>query len=137
MKKLLCFLLFTCVTAVVYADIQDPPANDQGPTRKLGRGCANLIFGVTEIPVTLCTVNSTEGNSAASGYGVVKGISRSLARIGAGVYEVVTFPIPNPNGTYSSIMVSDIPWIHGGYAEFPPELGFESKYEYVRNHPGY
>lgn len=137
MKKLLCFLLLTCVTAVVYADIQDPPANDQGPTRKLGRGLANLTFGITELPITLCTVNTVEGNSAASGYGIVKGIGRSFARMGAGFYEIVTFPVPSTHGTYKPTLTSDIPWIHGGYAEFPPELGWESKYAYVRNHPGY
>ena len=137
MKKLLCFLLLTCVTAVVYADIQDPPANDQGPTRKLGRGVSNLLYGITELPVTLCTVNTTEGNSAASGYGVLKGVSRSLTRIGNGLYEIVTFPTPTVHGTYQPSLASDIPWIHGGYAEFPPELGFESKYNYCRNHPAY
>jgi len=137
MKKLLCFLLLTCVTAAVYADIQDPPANDQGPTRKLGRGLSNLVFGITELPVTLCTVNTVEGNSTAAGYGMVKGVGRTFARIGVGFMEIVTFPMPTTNGTYRTPLASDIPWIHGGYAEFPPELGWESKYQYVRNHPGY
>ena len=88
MKKLLCFLLLTCVTAVVYADIQDPPANDQGPTRKLGRGLANLTFGITELPVQLCTVNSGEGNSATSGYGMMRGLGRTFERMGVGFMEI-------------------------------------------------
>ena len=133
MKKILCFLLLTCVTAVVYADIQDPPSNDQGPTRKLGRGCANVISGITEIPVTLCIVNETEGNAAGTGYGITRGVTRSLTRISTGLYEIATFPIPLNKGTYRSPLPSDLPWIHSGYAEFPPELGFESKYAYVRS----
>ena len=31
------------------ADIQDPPANDYGPTRKLGRGFSNLLFASAEL----------------------------------------------------------------------------------------
>ena len=135
MKKLLCFLLLTCVTAVVYADIQDPPANDQGPTRKLGRGLSNLLFCYTEIPTVMCTMNSGEGNSAASGYGTVKAIGRTVMRFNAGLYEIATFPFPNEKGTYRPALRSEIPWMHGGYAEFPPELGWETKYNYVRNHP--
>jgi len=135
MKKLLCFLLLTCVTAVVYADIQDPPANDQGPTRKLGRGISNLLYGSTEFWTTICTVNSGEGNSSAASYGIVKGIGRSAVRFWAGLYEIATFPIPTTCGTYRTPLQSNIPWIHGGYAEFPPELGWETKYNYGRNFP--
>jgi hypothetical protein len=28
----------------------------------------------------------------------------------------------------------EIPYIHAGYAEFPPEIGNESKYPYVRDY---
>jgi putative exosortase-associated protein (TIGR04073 family) len=133
MKKLLCFLLITCVTAVVYADIQDPPANDQGPTRKLGRGISNVLYGSTEFWTTLCIINNGEGNAAAGSYGIVKGLGRTFARFWTGLYEIATFPIPTTNGTYRSPLKSDIPWIHGGYSEFPPELGWETKYNYSRS----
>ncbi|MCA1660269.1 MAG: hypothetical protein LC642_07010, partial [Verrucomicrobiaceae bacterium] len=59
------------------ADIQDPPSNEYGPTRKLGRGISNVVFGVAELPVSIARVNSREGNSAAAGYGVVRGVGRS------------------------------------------------------------
>ena len=120
---------------MVYADIQDPPANDQGPTRKLGRGLSNMLFCYTEIPVVVCTVNSGEGNSTAAGYGTVKAIGRTFTRFNAGLFEVLTFPFPTNKGTYRAPLANEIPWIHGGYAEFPPELGWETKYNYVRNHP--
>lgn len=114
------------------ADIQAPPASDQGPTRKLGRGISNLAFGITELPVAISEVNYSEGNSAAFGYGLVRGVGRMFARMGYGLYEVVLFPFPTHQGKYTPPYRSDIPWIHSGYSEFPPELGFESRYNYSR-----
>jgi hypothetical protein len=35
--------------------------------------------------------------------------------------------------SYQPLLPSDIPYIHAGYAEFPPEVGNESKYPYVRD----
>jgi putative exosortase-associated protein (TIGR04073 family) len=119
---------------VCRADIHDPPSNDQGPTRKLGRGVANLFWGWSEFPVTITTVNTHEGNSAAAGYGVVRGVGRSVMRIAAGVFEIATFPFPTTRGTYFPVLESDTHWIHAGYKEFPPELGNESKYPYVRQY---
>ena len=118
--------------ATSLGDIQDPPSNDHGPTRKLGRGLTNLVFGCTEIPVTMAQINEREGNSAAAGYGVVHGTGRAFARFGVGFYEVLLWPFPIYRGTYQPLLPSDIPWIHRGYGEFPPELGNESKYPYVR-----
>jgi putative exosortase-associated protein (TIGR04073 family) len=117
-----------------FADIQDPPANDYGPTRKLGRGLSNLVFGIAELPTTIAKVNEREGNSAAAGYGVVRGLGRSGMRMGSGLFEFLTFPFATKHGTYYPLLRSDIPYIHAGYQEFPPELGNESKYPYVRTY---
>jgi putative exosortase-associated protein (TIGR04073 family) len=114
------------------ADIQDPPANDYGPTRKLGRGLSNLVFGIAELPTTIAKINEREGNSAAAGYGVVRGLGRSGMRMGSGLFELLGFPFPTNHRTYYPLLRSDIPYIHAGYQEFPPELGNESKYPYVR-----
>lgn len=116
------------------ADIQDPPSKDYGPTRKLGRGISNLVFGIAELPVSIARVNSREGNSAAAGYGVVRGAGRSYMRFHAGLFEIVSFPFPVNRGTYYQILKPQIPYIHAGYEEFPPELGNESKYPYVRKY---
>ena len=132
MKPLFCSLLLTlCAATVLNADIQQPPAVEQGPTRKAGRGLSNLLFAPTEFINTIATVNDVEGNDAL-GYGVVRGLGRSFVRFGAGFYELVTAPFPTNKGKYSPILRSDVPWIHSGYDEFPPELGFESRYNYVR-----
>ena len=134
MNRLLIALLFAGFAATALADIQDPPAADYGPTRKLGRGLSNMIFGWSEIPVTIAKINTDEGNAAAAGYGVVRGTGRAFARFGAGFYEALLWPIPVYKGTYYPVLQSDIPWIHRGYSEFPPEPGNESKYPYTRDH---
>ena len=80
MKTLLAAALVLGFAVTSFADIQDPPANEYGPTRKLGRGLSNVVFGITELPVQIARVNEREGNSAALGYGVVRGISRVKLR---------------------------------------------------------
>ncbi|MBA3832312.1 MAG: exosortase system-associated protein, TIGR04073 family [Chthoniobacterales bacterium] len=134
MRRSLGFLLLVAFAATALADIQDPPAADYGPTRKLGRGVSNIFFGLTEIPVTIGKINSEEGNSAAASYGVLRGTGRAFARFGVGFYEALLWPIPVYKGSYNPVLRSDIPWIHRGYSEFPPELGNESKYPYVRDY---
>ena len=137
MKKLLLTLSLAAVALPAFADIQDPPMNDYGPTRKLGRGLSNILYGVTEFPTSIAMIQSREGNSAACSYGIVKGIGRTLFRTGAGVYELFTFPFPTYRASFRPPYRSNVPWIHGGYAEFPPELGWESKKTYCTVNYGY
>jgi len=133
MKNLFLAAFLAALATSALADIQDPPSNDYGPTRKLGRGLSNFFLGSSEILVTVGKIDKDEGDAAAAGYGVVRGVGRSAARHIAGFVEVLTFPFPL-HGTYYPLLPSDIPWIHAGYPEFPPELGNESKYSYVRDY---
>jgi hypothetical protein len=48
--------------------------------------------------------------------------------------EILTFPFPVWRDSYYPMLPPDIPYIHAGYSEFPPELGNESKYPYVRDY---
>lgn len=121
-------------TSVAFADIQSPPAADYGPTRKLSRGIANIAFGSSELIDNIVSINDSDGNAAAWSYGVIRGTGRTLARLGFGVYEVALFPFPTAKGSYRPPYKSDIPWIHCGYSEWPPELGFETRYDYVRDY---
>jgi putative exosortase-associated protein (TIGR04073 family) len=132
MNKLLSAALILGFATVALADIQDPPSNNYGPTRKLGRGISNVVFGIAELPTTIAKINEREGNSAAAGYGVVRGLGRSYLRFHAGLFEIFSFPFPVNRGTYYPILRPSIPYIQAGYDEFPPELGNESKYPYVR-----
>ena len=134
MKTLLTAALVLGFTTLSSADIQDPPSDDFGPTRKLGRGLSNLVFGISELPVTIARTNEREGNPAAAGYGVVRGLGRSCMRFQSGLFEFLTFPFPTVRRTYCPLLPDEIPFIHSGYQEFPPELGNESKYPYVRTY---
>jgi len=133
-KQLLVGLAGFAVAATALADIQDPPGNDYGPTRKLGRGIGNFLFAPTELPHTVCNINKEEGNNSAGSYGIVRGLGRSTARHFTGLFEIFTFPIPLWHDSYRPVLPSDIPWIHAGYSEFPPELGFEAKHTYCRDY---
>jgi putative exosortase-associated protein (TIGR04073 family) len=134
MKKLIIISLMLGLAGTVLGDIQDPPANDYGPTRKLGRGLSNFFIAPAEVFVTVTTINTYDGNSAAAGYGVVRGVGRSGARHIAGLIEMLTFPFPIWRDSYYPMLPPEIPYIHAGYSEFPPELGNESKYPYVRDY---
>ncbi|HEX4084135.1 MAG TPA: exosortase system-associated protein, TIGR04073 family [Chthoniobacteraceae bacterium] len=139
MKTFLLCSLLVLTAAMCRADIQDPPGNDYGPTRKLGRALANMcpLTALTELPDTVALLNNREGNSSAATYGIVKGVGRVFMRMGFGFYEFVTFPFPTYKGSYRPFYRSNIPWIHGGYEEFPPELGFKTKYNYCQEEGSY
>lgn len=140
MKKLplillsLLMILALSGASPLLADIQAPPQSNQGPTRKLGRGIGNMLYGSTEIFESMSDVNYAEGNSAAFSYGLVRGLGRTFARLGYGVFETVTFPFPTNHGTYKPPYNNNIQWLNSGYSEFPPEVGFETKYDYSRQY---
>jgi putative exosortase-associated protein (TIGR04073 family) len=134
MKNIIALLLAFGLARTVVADIQDPPSNDYGPTRKLGRGLSNFFLAPAEITVTIAKINKDEGNAAAAGYGVVRGLGRAATRHIAEFLEIMTWPVPAWGHGYYPLLRSDVPWIHAGYQEFPPELGYESKYPYVRDY---
>jgi len=63
MKTILSLAAAAGIASTALADIQDPPSNDYGPTRKLGRGLSNFVWAPTDFFVTVNQVNQTEGNS--------------------------------------------------------------------------
>lgn len=131
MKRLLLSLTAAFLASTSMADIQDPPMHEYNATRKLGRAWANIIYASAEIPQTMQRVHALEGNTAGATYGFVKGMGRMFVRMGSGVYELVTHPFPVYKRSYRPILRSNVPWINGGYEEFPPEWGFQSKRSYT------
>ena len=61
------------------------------PTRKLGRGVSNIVFGVVDIPLSMISVNKEYGGAAGATWGTFRGIKRCIIREFVGVYEVCTF----------------------------------------------
>lgn len=137
MKTLLTTFVLTLLSVGAFADIQDPSMNDYGPTRKLGRGLSNIAFAGTELVYQPTLINEREGNSTAFFYGGTRGFGRFIYRMGIGLYEVATHPFATYKGSYRPPYKSNVPWVNGGMEEFPPELGFESRYRYCRSTGGW
>jgi putative exosortase-associated protein (TIGR04073 family) len=131
MKRLLLTLSVALLAGQAFADIQDPPMNEYNATRKLGRAWANMLYSSSEIGMTMQRVNELEGNSAGATYGFIKGVGRWVVRTGTGIYEFVTFPFPINRRSYRPVLRSNIPWVNGGYEEFPPEFGFQTRKRYT------
>jgi putative exosortase-associated protein (TIGR04073 family) len=131
MKRLLLSLPVTFLASTAMADIQDPPMHDHNPTRKLGRAWANLLYSSSEVASTMQRVTELEGDAAGATYGVIKGIGRWAIRMGAGVYEFATYPFPTYKRSYRPLLRLNVPWVNGGFEEFPPEFGFQAKKRYT------
>lgn len=139
MKRFILSSLLVALTGAAYADIQAPPASEYTATRKLGRAVDNIVFGATEIPLSVVRWTNTEGDSAGCTVGVIDGVARTTARIGYGMYELITFWAPTYKCTYRPPYQGTCGRdgrkeynVWGGFSEFPEELGFESKYGYSR-----
>lgn len=67
-----------------------------GPERKLGRGVANVteVVRMGEMRRSMEQTALWYGPDVSYTYGFIHGMNRSLARVGLGIYETVTFPIP-------------------------------------------
>jgi putative exosortase-associated protein (TIGR04073 family) len=130
MKRLLFSIAVALIASQAVADIQDPPLNANTPTRKLGRGIANLLWSSSEIFESMERVNDMDGNAAAWSTGIVRGINRHMVRMGTGVYEIVTYPFPTHKMSYRPALRAKVPWINNGYEEYPPEFGFETRKTY-------
>ena len=80
-----------------------------GPEKKFGRGMNNM-FEIVRMGDMRRTVEQTalfESSDAAYGTGFIRGLNRSLARTGVGIYEVITFPIPSYDPVWTSYLTPD------------------------------
>lgn len=132
MRNIALLFVLLALTNLARADIQDPPGNDYGPTRKLGRGISNFLLAPAELPQTVFKVIKDEGDNAI-GYAAMRGAGRAVTRHFAGILEIITFPFPVWRESYYPLLPNDTRYIHAGYSEFPPEVGNQSKYPYVRD----
>jgi putative exosortase-associated protein (TIGR04073 family) len=78
-----------------------------GPEQKLGRGISNVkeIVRMGEIRRSMEQTALWEGNEKAYTTGVIRGMNRTLARTGVGLYEIITFPFP----TYDPVFLPSEP----------------------------
>lgn len=99
MKKMITVLLVLVV--IIFNTV---PGYCETPAfRKFRRGFCNILTFHLEFMHQLEKEGAAGGNNRAMTVGLMKGIGMSAARLLAGAYEVVTFPVPFPSG-YKPIM---------------------------------
>ena len=133
MRFALTLVALLSVGVSAFADIQSPPGAEWNWSRKLARGLSNLAYGPGEIFSYHSRSLQTEGNVGASMIGPVEGTRRALVRVGYGLFDVLTFPVPLYKGTYRPpyyIKQRIDPWY--GYDEFSPQLGISAQASYSR-----
>jgi putative exosortase-associated protein (TIGR04073 family) len=86
----LCVLIVSVVPRVYAADRFESMLN------KLGRGMTNIVTGLLELPFAIDTEIDETGVYKGIPFGILKGLVRSIVRMSAGVYEVISFPIEVP-----------------------------------------
>ena len=86
----LCVLIVSAVPRVYAAD------RFESMLSKLGRGMTNIVTGVLELPFAIDTEIDETGFYRGIPFGILKGLVRSIVRMSAGVYEVISFPIEIP-----------------------------------------
>jgi len=69
----------------------------EGPTKKFGRGMNNITEFVRmgEIRRSMEQTAAWDGPETVPTTGLLRGINRSFARTGIGIYEIVTAPFPS------------------------------------------
>lgn len=106
MKILVKLVLIVFIAFVILSFAHDSYAQNAGT--KLKRGVINFFTGWYEIPVNIKKDYREQG-----GWGIVtgpvKGLFFGLARMGAGVWDTLTFPIPAPAG-YEPLMKPEYAW---------------------------
>lgn len=92
-------LIFLCSSSMGFADSSGYPVE---VISKLGRGISNVVSSPTEISVNMYKQarQAEEGDGNGSGIGVAYftglfvGIGFMVARIGVGVADILSFPVP-------------------------------------------
>jgi putative exosortase-associated protein (TIGR04073 family) len=97
--------LFATAAAPALASPRD---TDQSAARKLGRGAADVVAGVLELPGNMVEAHDREG-AAGLPLGFAKGVGMIAVREAVGVYEIVTSPFPVPAG-YRPAIRPEYPW---------------------------
>jgi putative exosortase-associated protein (TIGR04073 family) len=64
------------------------------PVNKLIRGLVNSLTFLVEIPASIFDVTKRKGGLAGATLGVADGFFTSFMRLGTGLFDLVTFPIP-------------------------------------------
>lgn len=104
MRNVISLLALTALAALLTSGCK-------GPEQKLGRGISNSLE-ITRFGEMRRSIEQTavfESPSAGYTAGAIRGLNRTLARTGLGIFEVFTFPIPMPGAGYRPICTRYLP----------------------------
>ena len=97
----------------------EEPVRENGATRwngagaaleKAGRGISNVTLGfIVEWPKTVVRESETHGPVFGLTVGLIKGLGLGVGRTFVGVYELVTFPLPN-GSDYAPVLEPGTPF---------------------------
>ncbi len=98
MKKIAIMMITVCL---LFSSVSF--AAEGTPMTKLGKGLLNIMDAPFEIPGTMMRTAQTEGTLNGISKGFLMGTLNTGMRLLSGVYEVITFSLPIPEG-YGSMM---------------------------------
>jgi len=134
MRRILAAFVLLAFVSVSFADIHEPPKTRYTKARKLGRGVSNIVYGWTEIPMTMHRWGELHTEQVTGIYtaGFLQGVQRAGARLKYGFYEVINFQRPLYKDSYCPPML-DIDYLPiRAYEEFPPQIGYLTTTGYTR-----
>jgi len=102
-KKVVVFVFVGLLVLAQGLHAKEPLYTEDNPASKLGRGVTNVVFSPGEYIVQ--TAKLMENHDPVTAYfgGIFQGAWHMVERIGGGIYEIVTFPVPVPK-KYESLM---------------------------------
>lgn len=107
-------IAFLAVGTGAMAQSYDPSQDLPQPTEwqkrieKLGRGVSNLLFGWTEIPLTVDEkIDQGKPLTYILTTAPIMGTVKAVMRTGVGAYEIVTFAGTKPERNYEPILEPD------------------------------
>jgi putative exosortase-associated protein (TIGR04073 family) len=80
-----------------------PTASADDAIRKFGRGLGNIVWGWSDLPMTVHQEDILNGPASAYTYGIVKGVAKVVSRTAVGVYEAGFFYLPFPDAYWPII----------------------------------
>lgn len=77
-----------------------------GPEKKLGRGINNIYEPIRLAEMRRSIEQTSYENPSSANYatGVIRGLNRTLARTGVGIYEIITSPFPSYDPVFTDYL---------------------------------
>lgn len=109
LRALLAALVLVLVVGGLMASAASARETGSSPARKLGRGMANLSFGVMAIPAEMIATTQRSGPAIGATWGFIRGAGFMVATEAVGLWEVLTCPFATPPD-YVAILDPEYPW---------------------------